>query len=218
MIVAISDQHGSLPEIPPCDLLLVAGDICPVRASHDPIFQREWLLTNYTRWLESIPAKEIVLIAGNHDFVYEQLPPPALPAHYLQDSGIDLCGYRIWGSPWQPPFWDWAFNLPEEAPDHGPKDACLAEKWALIPDDTDILVTHSPPYHYLDRNYYGEHCGSKTLLARIKELPNLKLHVFGHIHEDGLKRMYWRNGQIANASILSGRYESHGDPLVFKGL
>ena len=57
--------------------------------------------------------------------------------HYLEDSGVEIAGTRWWGSPWQPEFNSWAFNLPRGEP--------LSEKWALIPDDVDVLVTHSPP-------------------------------------------------------------------------
>src|SRR5262245_54236823 len=142
-IVAISDQHGVLPEIPPCDLLLIAGDVCPV-TNHGVDFQANWLQWEYRRWLERLPARKIVFIAGNHDFVFEQRSnflPSDYPATYLQDTGITWEGLRIWGTPWQPVFFDWAFNLRE--PD-------LAKKWALIPEGTDILVVHGPPFGYGD--------------------------------------------------------------------
>ena len=72
-IVAISDQHGLLPAIPPCDLLLIAGDITPVK-NHDLLYQSHWLNTDFRYWLKSLPAEQIVYIAGNHDLVFQQKP------------------------------------------------------------------------------------------------------------------------------------------------
>src|SRR5580658_8754431 len=95
-IVAISDQHGVLPEIPACDLLLIAGDVCPV-SNHAIDFQAAWLAAEFRQWLKCVPARKSVFIAGNHDFVFEQRSgflPPSFPATYLQDSGIEWEGLR----------------------------------------------------------------------------------------------------------------------------
>src|SRR5947209_1459473 len=138
-VAAVSDLHGMLPPVPACDLLLIAGDICPLR-DHRPVSQAAWLDTDFRRWLQAVPARKVVLVAGNHDLVFQGAPhlvPRDLPAAYLQDSGLEWEGLKIWGTPWQPRFFDWAFNLDE--PD-------LAAKWALIPEGTDLLVTHGPPY------------------------------------------------------------------------
>src|SRR3954452_2707665 len=102
-IVAVSDLHGTLPAIPPCDLLLIAGDICPV-TNHGVAFQAQWLHREFCDWLKKVPARKTVFIAGNHDFVFEQakeLLPRNWPATYLQDSGIRWEGLNIWGTPWQ---------------------------------------------------------------------------------------------------------------------
>jgi hypothetical protein len=207
-IVALSDQHGVLPEIPPCDLLLIAGDICPV-SNHNPFFQVNWLNTDFRRWLEQVPARKSVFIAGNHDFVFQKEPdsvPRDLPAVYLQDSGLEWEGLRIWGTPWQPWFFDWAFNLYE--PD-------LREKWALIPEGTDILVVHGPPHGYGDGvpELDGvRRTGSPSLLERIK-VVRPRLVVFGHIHEG---RGEWRVGEtvLANVTILDQKYRQVYEPWV----
>ena len=117
-IVAIADLHGVLPTIPACDLLLIAGDICPV-TNHGVEFQADWLNTVFRSWLRSLThVHHIVGIAGNHDFVFERMPelvPRDLPWTYLQDELAEVAGLRIWGTPWQPWFFDWAFNgRPEE--------------------------------------------------------------------------------------------------------
>ncbi|KAJ1387204.1 Metallo-dependent phosphatase-like protein, partial [Ochromonadaceae sp. CCMP2298] len=100
---------------------------------------------------------------------------------YLEDSacsarrqGVD-CGLKVWGSPWQPEFCDWAFNLPP-----GPR---LKEKWAMIESDTDILITHGPPRGILDANSQRYHCGCADLLKAVRDRVKPRLHIFGHIHE-----------------------------------
>jgi Icc-related predicted phosphoesterase len=207
-IVAISDQHGVLPEIPACDLLLIAGDICPV-TNHDVDFQEGWLRAEFRIWLERVPARKIVFIAGNHDFIFEQhqdFLPADYPGTYLQDSGIEWEGLHIWGTPWQPWFFDWAFNLREPE---------LEKKWELIPDGTDILIVHGPPRDYGDgvpERVGIRHTGSPSLLERIRQIQP-KLVVFGHIHEG---RGEWRIGDtvLTNATILDERYRHVYEPWV----
>jgi Icc-related predicted phosphoesterase len=202
-VVAVSDLHGNLPAIPPCDLLLLAGDITPVR-DHRLSHQAEWLDTTFRAWLKQVPARKVIGVAGNHDFIFEQAPervPRDLPWTYLQDSGTTWEGLRIWGTPWQPWFFDWAFNL------HEPE---LVAKWALIPTGTDILVLHGPPFGYGDgvpeRDGKVRRCGSPGLLARIEEIkPHLV--VFGHIHEG---RGEWRLGRtvLANVTLVDEGYDA----------
>lgn len=198
-IVASSDLHGYLPKIPECDLLLLAGDLCPDRSE---VKQAVWLDTSFRRWLRDLPAKKIVGVAGNHDFVFQNRVDlvPTLPWHYLQDCGIELFGLHIWGTPWQPVFYDWAFNLEEEQ---------LEQKWQMIPKDTDILLLHGPPHRFGDRNSHDEHTGSPSLTRRIRELqPGLAL--CGHIHE---ARGEYRIGKtlVANVSQLDLQYQPHDD-------
>lgn len=103
-IAAVSDLHSMLPSIPPCDLLLLAGDLCPL-GNHRPAFQAEWLDTTFRRWLTGLPVGRVIGVAGNHDFVFEQRPervPADLPWVYLQDSGTTWHDLSIWGTPWQP--------------------------------------------------------------------------------------------------------------------
>ena len=200
-VVAVSDLHGTLPTIPPCDLLLIAGDVCPV-TNHDLDYQENWLRFDFRDWLAGLPARKTVLIAGNHDFVFEKrtnVLPTNYPATYLQDSGITWEGFKIWGTPWQPWFFDWAFNLDEPG---------LKRKWDLIPADTDILVVHGPPHGLGDgvpERQGMRHTGSPSLLQRIEQISP-KLVVFGHIHEG---RGQWLIGRtvLANVTILDERYQ-----------
>lgn len=196
-ICCVSDLHGHLPEIPECDLLLIGGDIVPTTA-HKPESSAFWLENVFRRWLEELPARNIVGIAGNHDWIFQKRRDliPSLPWIYLQDSGVEIGGFKIWGTPWQPVFFDWAFNLPESE---------LKLRWKMIPDDTDILITHGPPYGIGDLSTYGNmNAGSPSLLARIGELSP-KLAVFGHIHSGYGE--YRINDTIAlNASLVNEKY------------
>lgn len=106
------------------------------------------------------------MIAGNHDLTFDlkeynkslanafhkHINPPIDPVKtkalltdciYLEDSTYNLKGYNIYGSPYTPTFFDWAFNLDIGKP--------LQAKWEQIPLDTDILITHGPPYNILDK-------------------------------------------------------------------
>jgi Icc-related predicted phosphoesterase len=201
-IVAVSDLHGFLPDVPRCDLLLLAGDLCPV-TNHNIDFQANWVLGTFRTWLERQPAAKIVMVAGNHDFVFQYRRNwlgADFPAVYLEDSGVEHAGLHIWGSPWQPVFFDWAFNLTEPE---------LARKWARIPENTDILVVHGPPRGYGDLTARQEHVGSPSLAERIAAI-RLKLAVFGHIHP---ARGVYRMGEtlLANVSLVDEKYEPvHG--------
>ena len=94
---------------------------------------------------------------------------------YLQDSTTEIYGIKIYGTPWQPKFCGWAFNL-----ERGQE---LMDKWDLIPDDTDILITHTPPVGYGDLCSSGTRAGCVDLLLSVQHRIQPKYHVYGHIHE-----------------------------------
>lgn len=207
IIQAVSDLHGTLPDVPACDLLLIAGDVCPVE-DHDIHFQAQWLNTTFRAWLSGLHARHVVGVCGNHDFVFEKRPdlvPTDLPWTYLQDSGCTIEGLRVWGTPWQPRFFDWAFNLDEPE---------LAAKWRLIPDGTDVLVLHGPPHGIGDavprRGGVVENTGSPSLLERIRAVGP-RVVVFGHIHEG---RGEYRLGEtvLANVTVVDEKYR-HVHPV-----
>ena len=190
-ITAVADLHGLvLPVVPPCDLLLVAGDIGP----------REWIVGPFADWLETLDC-EVVGIAGNHDWTALQEPElvRSLRWRYLQDETVRIGEHVIHGSPWTPPFMNWAFMLPEHQ---------LAEKWALIPDDTTILVTHGPPRGVLDLTERGVEAGSTSLRDRVRRLERLTLHTFGHVHEQRGQETH--GGRVfANVSLVDAMYRPY---------
>jgi predicted phosphodiesterase len=193
------DQHGGIT-VPDGDLLVHAGD-ATLRGTRAQI-------EAFDAWLAGLPHPHKVLIAGNHDFAFER--DPAAPswirsATYLEDQGVVVGGLRIWGSPWQPRFFDWAFNLDRGAP--------LAAVWAKIPGDTDVLITHGPPRGILDCTSRGEAVGCDDLLREVLERVRPRLHVFGHIHEAHGREE--RDGiTFVNASICDLRHSPVHPPIV----
>jgi Icc-related predicted phosphoesterase len=199
----VADLHGFLPVVPPCDVLLVAGDICPVDDER-PETQARWLRSTFARWLAEVPATAVVAVAGNHDFVGESEPGVLrdLDWHYLQDESVEIDGMCFHGSPWTSRFQEWAFMLSEEE---------LAERWSLIPDSVDVLCVHSPPLGYGDW-ISGHSIGSPSLLAAIDERAP-RLCAFGHVHQGhGL----WQRSRttLVNAALCDTDYRPAHEPIV----
>jgi predicted phosphodiesterase len=209
-IVFISDTHNlhEHVQLPKGDILIHAGDFTGQGQQHE--------VFSFFRWLteQSNAFEHVIFIAGNHELSFErrgswlQTSLEELPAnvHYLEDSEIVIDGIKFYGSPWQPEFYNWAFNLP--------RGKALAEKWALIPNDTDVLITHGPPNGICDytlRDLIGTGC--VDLLDRVLSIRP-KIHVFGHIHEAyGYKEF---NGTtFINASTMRTlSYSVNNDPVV----
>lgn len=210
-IAALSDQHGFLPVIPRCDLLIVAGDICPDRigrflAHLEPKRQREWFDVMVRPWLDASPATHKVATWGNHDWCgqgcdFSADGPKASPTTRLQilvDEPTNVEGLRIWGMPWSNEFMGWAFM---KAPDR------LAAHYDAIPAGTDIVISHQPPFGYGDSpggSRQSEHIGSRELLAAIDRVRP-RLVICGHIH--GGHGRYARNGSlICNVGVVDEAY------------
>lgn len=219
-VVLISDLHGNLPEIPECDLLVIAGDVTPVH-NHAWPYQKEWLSGRFSNWLRDLPVKNIVGVGGNHDFalVESNWHRDVIPWTYLKDESVEIEGLKIWGSPYSNKFGNWTAMLPE---------GMLQEKWRKIPRDIDILVVHGPAHGIGDfvpaatwsavkRGWEnletGEHVGSTSLSQQLsfEEWPNLKLFAFGHIHEG---YGHYKMGKVDayNASYVNGEYEPGNPP------
>lgn len=202
-VVAISDTHGKHwdLELPEGDVLIHAGDFTS-RGEKDEV-------ADFNKYLGTLPFAHIIVIAGNHDFFFERSPGLArdMMTHcvYLQDEAVTIDHVNFYGSPWQPTFFNWAFNLPRGAP--------LREKWELIPKDTHVLITHGPPHGIRDVVAKGRHVGCKELLAVVKEVQPL-CHIFGHIHEDA-GVFQTQETCFINASSLDLAYDLVNAPIVF---
>jgi predicted phosphohydrolase len=205
-VAAVADLHGQLPEIPPCDLLLLAGDLCPL-SDHSDGAQRTFLEGPFAAWLARLPAAAIVGVAGNHDLILEREPElgAALPWTYLCDGGADVAGLRIWGSPFAVTYGDWAF-MEEDAP--------LSERFAGIPQGLDVLLVHGPPFGVLDHARRGVATGSHALRrAVLRARP--RLGIFGHIHEAHGEAMLGAT-RCLNVSLVDERYVVRHAPTVIE--
>lgn len=206
-IVAASDIHGqwSVVQYPKGDVLLLAGDILSDHSFHpqsdanvglqaEELLELDHFCGYYLK--KELGYKHILLVAGNHDFVLQKKPEIVKELKhitYLEDTSIVIDGIKFHGSPWQPWFWDWAFNFPchlkEEGGNWFRMKRHAIDTWAKIPDDVDVLITHTPPLNILDETGKGLNRGCQFLAERIEQLKNLKFHVFGHIHAShGMKK------------------------------
>jgi Icc-related predicted phosphoesterase len=192
---------GTLPE---ADVIIHCGDFTSVGHSHE--------IVNFMKWYSNLPYKHKIIIAGNHDWLFEThriLALEKVPKNviYLEDSEIIIDGIKFYGTPVQKPFNNWAFNRPEEK---------LVQHWQAIPDDTDVLITHSPPYSIGDYvEWDRSHEGSPSLYFEVVERIKPKLHCFGHIHGgNGIKVI--ENTTFINASNLDEDYMCVFSPAIFE--
>jgi Icc-related predicted phosphoesterase len=200
-IVAIADVHNQEPVLPEGDMLVIAGDL----TGHGTITQ----MARFSAWLRKQPHRHKVVIAGNHDFCLQRWREKEESETmlggdgivYLRDQAVEIEGLKIYGTPWQPWFYDWAFNLE--------RGAEIAAKWALIPEKLDLLISHGPPRGYGDRTNRGERVGCEDLLAAI-ELKRPRFTVFGHIHEDP---GYWDHQGLSLINCSIG--ERYSKPVEF---
>lgn len=211
-VVCVSDSHTQLPHsLPNGDILIHAGDWSNNGSVPDLMKFCNFIKSNSIRY------RSIVVIAGNHDWCAQNTPQLVQDAigkagaTYLNDSGAVIDGLKIWGSPVTPWFYDWAFNK------H--RGEQIQQHWDLIPEDTQVLITHGPPYGIGDElsqrgSSPGTHVGCANLMSTIdSRLKNLKLHVFGHIHEG--HGTYGKSGvTYVNASILDDRYQQTNNPIT----
>ena len=228
IIDCIADLHGYYPKLEGGDLLIIAGDLHA---------RESWgAYLDFQRWLNEQDYKEIIIVAGNHDTLIQDsdVVDDLLYEHtYLCDSGtefewletedtkwgpkhLDGCRtlkLKIWGSPWTTRFEGMNPNCMAFTVD---TDEELAEKWKLIPNDIDILITHSPPYEIVDMTRDKRHVGSISLrneiMSRIKQDGKL-LNIFGHIHECGGLKIETENTVFINASHVNERYEPVNKPV-----
>lgn len=215
-LVLISDTHGlhdhmtfSNNKLPEGDILIHAGDMCNSGQYIEEV-------TGYAYWLQNHAKnyKHILQIAGNHDFQFERtgllarsILSQVSNLTYLQDAEVVIDGIKFYGTPWQPRFFDWAFNI-----DRGSEH--IKSVWEMIPDDTNVLISHGPPKGFLDLPHRSkEHVGCEDLLNRVNAIKP-KLHVFGHIHE-GYGKLQMDDIMFVNASTCTANYKPINAPIVF---
>tara|TARA_R110002074_G_scaffold402324_1_gene607144 strand:- start:195507 stop:196238 length:732 start_codon:yes stop_codon:yes gene_type:complete len=231
-IAAISDTHNWNEEIsiPKCDILVHSGDWTN-KGTYSEVY-------NFIHWFSTVEGPtHRVCIAGNHDFLpqtksdsFKEILDSFPNIHYLQDSSVELCGLKIYGLPWSPFFYDWAFNALENrdgqglAYKGGPGHNATADsdhpwmksKCDLIPADTNILLCHSPPrLGEIDRMFGKTALGSEILAATVANLSELKAGFYGHIHSARKGKPFELNGATHyNACSCDEAYEPVYAPLI----
>lgn len=217
-IAVISDTHGihdsMYHPLPEAEILIHAGDVTNVGSQAG--------IRQFVEWFQNLKGYDTkIFIAGNHDWGFYRKPAwlydlindenlSQSDCVYLEDSEFTIQlpelskPIKFYGSPWQPPFMNWAFNAPEEQ---------LFQIWEKIPNDVDVLITHGPAYGILD-TVIGDykHLGSTTLSERIKKIKP-KIHICGHIH-GGRNIIEKENTIFINASIATESYEMINKPIV----
>ena len=210
-ITFISDTHTKHNQIsndlPGGDIIIHAGDFMNSGYTWEEVYP-------FLKWYDDLDNYDTkIFIAGNHDRLFEDRNQEARglltgykTIDYLQDETIIVNDTKIYGSPWQPEFYNWAFNLPRNGED-------LREKWFNIPNSTDILITHGPPFGHLDITPYGNlNVGCELLRVRLDSLKP-KIHVFGHVHS-GYGYKFHEGTHFINAAVLNERYRYENKPLT----
>lgn len=239
-IVAMSDTHSLTKhlrfDVPAGDIFIHAGDFSACGNLNE--------IVEFNEWLGSLPHEHKLVICGNHELSFDPTLTQSksvdsshgsktgtmIPSlghkrenmeaamktknvrqyltncTYLEDSGIELYGLKFWGTPHQPEFHRWAFNLK--------RGQEILDKWNLIPTDTDILITHTPPIGFNDLCYSGVRAGCVELLSTIQKRVKPMYNVFGHVHESyGVSS----DGKVVyiNASTCNIEYLPNNPPIVF---
>jgi Icc-related predicted phosphoesterase len=171
-------------------------------------------IMDFLDWFVEQPYKQKIFISGNHDRYFQNNTEEVRDilgsiygglVSYLEDDGTNIGDVNVWGSPWQPEFFNWAYNLPRQGTE-------LKEKWDMIPENTDILITHGPPHGYLDKlPNIPDNLGCELLRERV-DIIKPKIHVFGHIHYG---YGYVTNGDthFINAAVLNEQYIHEHKPI-----
>ena len=231
-IAVISDLHGYLPMYPSlywegieeCELLLVCGDILPLRVQTNMRESLNWLVVDFRPWAISLPVKQIYFIAGNHDFYCEkndktmhEIFSCSDKVTYLKNEYVDYIStqdfkvYRIFGTPYCHQFGNWAFMRDDET---------LTKKFNQIPANVNILISHDAPYGVSDICFQGfssdkGHIGCLELRdAIIEHKPKYNFH--GHLHSSNHGEEILGETKVFNTSILDESYNLIYKPLMIK--
>ena len=208
-IDCVSDLHGYEPIVKGAQFLVIGGDHTANDNSKN--------IDKFCKWVEKAAANydHVIYIGGNHDEQLYRAYKDGYPhlksvknVHYLKDAAIELEGVKFYGSPWSPHF----EGINPQCTAFVLNDDKLKAKWKKIPADTEVLITHTPPYGILDTSKKGIHCGSYSLNRRLldgvdrKEKINPAIHIFGHIHEEGNSDMAIGFTRYVNCSFVDEHY------------
>lgn len=219
-ICAISDMHGQYDfKVEPCDIVLICGDIVPLKIQFYSKDSEEWLKTFFIPWCNNLPCEKVVFIAGNHDFFFQRHDDRVRKALEGQDKIVYLnCEYYeykgkvIYGTPWCKPFGNWAFMETIEESEERYKDI----------EHFDILISHDAPYGISDvllqKDCWwadGTHIGNHALRELVDKVkPQLVCQ--GHLHSCQHEKTMHDNTEVYCVSLLNENYEMVYEPLYIE--
>lgn len=221
---AIADLHGLLPVIDKCDILLIAGDISPLKIQGNIPEMNTWLFTNFLNWIEQLPCEQVILVAGNHDFYFQNKQSSISVLEFESDMKLKYLHnfstivynelgdpITIFGTPYCHIFGSWPFMIPDEL---------LEEKFKEIPENLDILISHDPPFGICDIDcilgrFPYEHVGNQVLTNKILEVKP-KIVISGHIHSGDHNLTQVEETKYVNVSLLDETYTNNYKPFYFE--
>lgn len=219
-VCVISDLHGNLPELEPSELILICGDIVPLRFQNNSKYSKEWYNYVFKEWVDKQRCDKILFVPGNHDLdierstqTYKNMFPHYTKATMLINESYDYLGsdgkiYHIFGTPYCNMFGNWAFMKYESD---------LVKVYSDIPDNLDILISHDAPYGCSDvcvQNLRNptEHLGNIPLRdAVLKKKPKVLYH--GHLHTSNHECEMLGETKVYNTSLVDEYYNLAYNPL-----
>ena len=216
-ICAISDLHGDLINVDPCDLVIICGDVVPLNVQSGMHKSKRWLRNKFLPWANNLPCDKVIFIAGNHDWIAEKEAgfmldtfPKSEKVTYLFHEPYEYKGVKFFGTPYCSQFYNWAFME---------SDSDLEKRYEAIPKELDILITHDAPYGVSDillqSGYTREHIGCKPLAeAILAKEPKYVLH--GHLHSTSHEFELLGSSKVVNCSIKDEQYQIVYDPIYFE--
>lgn len=229
-ICVLSDLHGNLiNDIEPCELVLICGDVSPLKYQRNLPSIDGWLKKRFAGWVKDLPCEKVIMVAGNHDIAFEgrglvwKLECITYPTEgklvLLENEFIDYLSnedfkiHRIFGTPLCHKFGNWAFMYDDEY--------IYKELNIKMPDNCDIVISHDAPYGVSDICFQAtwhtldEHIGNRPLRDIILEKkPKYLFH--GHLHTSNHKEEMLENTKVYNTSILDESYSVTFDPLYLE--
>ena len=243
-IVAISDIHGLLPELPECDVVCCAGDISPLDYQSDQTQMLGWFYLVFLPWVESLPCKKFLLCAGNHDFFLQNI-------HRRLIDSSDGCMRYTWRSPGDvtkklfPGMLKGKYNkfvyLCDSSFEYEGKrfygtpwiadlsrwafyldNDSLMEKYKNIPKKCDVIITHMPPKIEGLGEVIQEGCfntgtdyGSQEL-AEVLKTRDFKYALCGHTHSGQHLPVDLDGKKLVNVSLKNEDYKESYYPFEFE--